>query len=99
MVPKQGKERARKNHCDLCEQERPPIRECEFPAGGPTAKGSRSHWIDLCAECASVDRPVVDGFIVGIHAHVTAPATRHPKARKAPQGASSAENEPKPVRA
>ena len=68
MKPSKRNERKGKNNCDLCQQERPPIHEFEFRLHSRCA-----HWIDLCAECGSVDRSWQDGFIVGIHACVTRP--------------------------
>lgn len=68
MIPRRGKERKGKNCCDLCERDVPPIFECSFQV-----YDGLTHWFDLCAKCAAVDRPVRDGFLVGIHIAVSTP--------------------------
>lgn len=71
MIPRKHKERKGKRHCDLCEQEKPPIHEYSFRIHGHAV-----HWFDLCADCASVDREVRDGFLVGIHKPTVRPPAR-----------------------
>ena len=89
MVPRKGKERKGKTGCDLCEQERSPIFECQF-----RTTQDCTQWIDLCAECASVDRPIRDGFVGGIHfgrEDATKSKVTRPRAR---YSASSPKNDP-----
>lgn len=70
MVPKKGKERKGKAGCDLCGRESPPIHEYQY-----FLHTTLSHWIDLCDLCGAVDRPIRNGFVVGIHAN--APPTQN----------------------
>ena len=78
MVPIQCKIRQGKDFCDLCRQAKPPIWECQFPINSAVdsetgkLKAGRSHWFDLCADCAAVERELKNGFLVGIH-HGPAP--------------------------
>ena len=73
MVPIQHRIRQGKRVCDLYKREVPPIRECQFPISTSVdkitgeLKAGRSHWFDLCADCAAIDQQMKDGFLVGIH--------------------------------
>lgn len=51
MRVKLGRIDKAKGRCDLCQERRPPIRECVLPY---TPKGDPAQFMDLCADCILV---------------------------------------------